>query len=257
MKKDTIVVFTDGASRGNPGAGGWGALVVDATIGKMYELGGREDNTTNNRMEMMAAREALNFIEQRELEGDPSALLRASIEINTDSAYLLNGITRWVFGWEKNGWKTKTGEPVLNQDLWRDISALNFRLGSKRTVEWNKVSGHSGLRGNERVDEIATKKADREQILLFVGSVNEYEKLIGGNIFDVTATTTKTKKKSASAGKKAYSYISIVDGKISVDKDWATCEKRVKGKSKTKFKKVFSLAEEKSLVAEWKNLARM
>jgi len=162
-----------------------------------------------------------------------------------------------VFGWEKNGWKTKTGESVLNQDLWKEIGALNFRLGQKNKIEWKKVSGHSGLRGNERVDEIATKKADGEHVLLFVGAIGEYEQLIGGNIFDVILAKTATKKKSKSSTKPAYSYVSIVDGKIAIDKDWASCEKRVKGKSKTKFKKVFSADEEKALVSEWKNLAHM
>ena len=248
MKNDTITIFTDGSSRGNPGPGGWGAIVIDNKIGKIWELGGKEDPTTNNRMEMMAAREALAFIESRKIEGD--------IEIHTDSAYLLNGITLWVFGWEKNGWKTKTDDPVLNQDLWKEISASTFRLKSKRTVFWKKVDGHSGLRGNERVDEIATMKADGEQVLLFSGSISNYEKLIGGNIFDVSPEKATTKKKSSSS-KKAYSYVSMVNGKIEVHKDWATCEKRVKGKSNTRFKKVGTTEEEDSLIAEWKKQAKV
>ena len=222
--------------------------MIDNKIGKVWELGGREDNTTNNRMEMMAVREALAFIESRKIEGN--------IEVHSDSAYLLNGITGWVFGWEKNGWKTKTGEPVLNQDLWKDISASNFRLKAKRKVDWKKVDGHSGLRGNERVDEIATMKADGEQVLLFSGSLLNYEKLVGGNIFDVSPEKASPKKKSKSI-KNAYSYISMVDGKIEVHKDWASCEKRVKGKSKTRFKKVATKEDEDSLIAEWKNQAKV
>ena len=248
MKTDTIVVFTDGSSRGNPGPGGWGAIVIDTKIGKVWELGGREDGTTNNRMEMMAAREALSFIESRKIEGD--------IEIHTDSAYLLNGITGWVFGWEKNGWKTKTGEPVLNQDLWKDIGALNFRLKLKRNVEWKKVSGHSGLVGNDRVDVIATSKADGVHELLFVGSLADHEKMIGGNVFDITEEKAGAKKKKTASSKKAFAYVSMVDGVIAIDTNWATCERRVKGHSNTKFKKVFSKDEQDSLVAEWKNLAQ-
>ena len=247
MKNDTIVVFTDGASRGNPGAGGWGALLIDNNLNKVWELGGREDNTTNNRMEMMAACEALLSIEKIKIEG--------SIEVHTDSAYLLNGITGWVFGWEKNGWKTKTGEPVLNQDLWKEISSVCVRLKQKHSIDWKKVSGHSGLRGNERVDEIATMKADGEKIALFIGGLSEYEKMLGGDIFDVTSEKAKPKKKSSSSGKKAYSYVSLVGGHVFADADWTTCEKRVKGKPKTKFKKVFSKDEEVSLIAEWKNIA--
>ena len=243
MKNDSIVVFTDGSSRGNPGPGGWGAVIVDNNTGKVWELGGREDNTTNNRMEMTAAKEALAFIESRKIEG--------TIEIHTDSAYLLGGVTGWVFGWEKNGWKTSTGDPVLNQDIWKELGALNFRLKSKRTVNWEKVSGHSGLRGNERVDEIATSSADNEQVLLFTGSVFEYMKLIGGGMFDVNPETA-TKKSSSS--KKAYSYVSMVNGKIEIDHDWDTCKKRVHGESNARYKKVVSAEEERSLIAEWKAL---
>ncbi len=245
MKNGLIVVFTDGSSRGNPGKGGWGAVVVDNNDGKVYELGGHEDNTTNNRMEMMAAREALSFIESRKIEGD--------VEIHTDSAYLLNGITGWVFGWEKNGWKTKTGEDVLNQDLWKELGALSFRLKLKKSISWEKVSGHSGLRGNERVDEIATKKADGESILLFVGDVFEYIKLIGGSMFDVSPENA-TKKSSSS--KKAHSYVSMIEGEVKIHKDWESCEARVKGKSNAKFKKVGSQEEEDALVVEWKSLAQ-
>jgi len=242
MKTDLIVVFTDGSSRGNPGPGGWATVIIANGIGKVWELGGHEDNTTNNRMEMMAAREALAFIESRKIEGD--------IEIHTDSAYLLNGITGWVFGWEKNGWKTKTGEPVLNQDLWKEIGALNFRMKLKRNISWEKVSGHSGLRGNERVDEIATQKADGEQVLLFTGSLIEYMKFSGGNIFDVLNDKKAKSKKQTT--KKAYSYVSMVDGVVKIDKDWASCEARVKGQSNARFKKVASQEEEDSLVGEWK-----
>src|SRR5205085_9649727 len=136
---------------GNAGAGGWGAIVIDRK-GKVTELGGREDHTTNNRMEMSAAREALAFVESHNLVG--------RVEIHADSAYLLQGVTGWMYGWEKNGWKTKTGEPVLNQDLWKDIGGLVFRHKQKREIEWKKVSGHSGLPGNERADGLATAAAD-------------------------------------------------------------------------------------------------
>ena len=117
MKENTIIVFTDGSSRGNPGPGGWGAVVIEAS-GKVVELGGREDMTTNNRMEIAAALGALAHIHTRGIAGD--------IEINTDSAYLLQGITMWVYGWEKNGWKTKTGDDVLNQDLWKRTLRAHF-----------------------------------------------------------------------------------------------------------------------------------
>jgi ribonuclease HI len=243
MKENTITIFTDGSSRGNPGRGGWGAVVI-AADGKVYELGGREDHTTNNRMEIAAALGALVHVESRKIAGN--------IEINTDSAYLLQGITMWVFGWEKNGWKTKTGDDVLNQDLWRELYSITYRLKHKQPITWNKVGGHIGLLGNERADLIATNMADKAGQLMYVGSLSEYEKLIGGSVFEGTSDDkiAVKKKKSKNAGP-AYSYVSRVGGKIETHKTWAECERRVKGKKGTKFKKVFSKAEEDSLKNEW------
>lgn len=248
MKDHTIIVFTDGSSRGNPGPGGWGAVVIDEH-GKVTELGGREDHTTNNRMEIAAALGALAHIESRTVPGD--------IEINTDSAYLLQGITMWVYGWEKNGWKTKTGDDVLNQDLWKELYAVTYRLKNKRSITWNKVGGHVGLLGNERADGIATAAADKVQQFLYVGPLSEYEKLIGGSVFSGTAdekVATK-KKKSSSKTSPPYSYVSLVNGSIRITKTWAECERRVKGKKGAKFKKVFSKDEESSLIREWSTVA--
>lgn len=241
--EEKIVVFTDGSSRGNPGPGGWGAVLVDPK-GKVTELGGWEDHTTNNRMELAAAQAALAYIEDRKIDGP--------IEIHTDSAYLLQGVTGWMYGWEKNGWKTKTGEPVLNQDLWKDIGARVFRLKQKREIDWKKVSGHTGHRGNERADVIATNSADKAQHLLFIGSLTDYETLLGGSLFDGTdeELVAKKKSKSRSTGP-AYSYVSMLGGLIETHKTWPECEKRVKGKPSARYKKVFSAEEERSLIQEW------
>jgi ribonuclease HI len=246
MKKGTITVFTDGSSRGNPGPGGWGALVIFPTIdgSKVTELGGREEHTTNNRMELMAAQQALSFIETRKIEG--------RIEMHTDSAYLLQGVVGWMYGWEKNGWKTKTGEDVLNQDIWKEIAALVFRLKLKHEIDWVKVSGHSGLRGNERVDEICTNAADKAQQILFVGALEAYEKFIGGSVFELVDDGIKAKKKkSSSKTGPAYSYVSMIGGLIQTHKTWVECEARVKGKKGAKYQKVFSKEEENNLIEEW------
>ncbi len=248
MKKDTITVFTDGSSRGNPGPGGWAAVILAQNFGgqggKVWELGGREDHTTNNRMEMTAAKEALSFIESHKLEG--------KIEMHTDSAYLLQGVTGWMYGWEKNGWKTKTGEDVSNQDLWKEIGALVFRLKLKNQIDWVKVAGHAGLRGNERVDEICTNEADHVQQEFFEGTLSDYEKMIGGSVFDVDESAVENKKeKKSKSSKPAYSYVSMIGGLIQLHKTWPECEARVKGKKGAKYKKVFSKEEEDALAQQW------
>jgi ribonuclease HI len=243
----SITVFTDGSSRGNPGPGGWGAIVI-AKLGKtgeakVIELGGRDDHTTNNRMELMAAIESLRMIRERKLEGD--------IEIHSDSAYVLNGITKWVYGWERNDWQTKEKQSVLNQDLWAALLELERVLKLKQDIKWTKVEGHSGLRGNERVDEIATEFADKKFVLLFSGSEKDYIKLLGADMFHVGETAVKKKSKSKSSSAKAFSYVSLVGGVIYVDATWAECEKRVKGK-KARFKKALSKENEAAIIADFR-----
>jgi ribonuclease HI len=242
--KKNILIFTDGSSRGNPGPGGWGAIVVvpEGEAFRVKELGGREAPTTNNHMELMAAREALTFVEKK-------ADKTTEVTIFIDSAYLINGITGWVFAWEKNNWMTKTKEPVLNKDLWTDLLALVFRMNKKSSLVWEKVEGHAGYYGNERADIIATSYADSEQVLLFSGELSAYEKLIGGKLTDKDEAVVKKKKTSSS--KKAFSYVSYVDGTAYVDASWDACEKRVKGMKGVKYKKVFSKEEEESLIEAW------
>jgi ribonuclease HI len=134
-------IYTDGACSGNPGPGGWGTVVYFRDDGR-HEMGGGEGHTTNNRMEMQAAVAALEFYVNSG-QTQPIALY-------TDSEYVKNGITKWIRGWKSKGWKGSTGKPVLNQDLWEQLDALN----SSR-VDWRYVRGHSGDEGNERCDTIA------------------------------------------------------------------------------------------------------
>ena len=135
--------YTDGACSGNPGPGGWGVILVARDGGtelKRRELNGGEAQTTNNRMELMAAISALEALER------PSA-----ITVVTDSAYVKDGITKWVHGWKRNGWKTSAKKPVKNEDLWQ---ALDAAVGRHR-VTWEWVKGHAGHPENERADELA------------------------------------------------------------------------------------------------------
>jgi ribonuclease HI len=132
------VIYTDGACSGNPGPGGWGAVLRYGS--HLREMHGGERSTTNNRMELMAAIRALE------------ALTRPSkVQLYTDSTYVLNGITKWLAGWERNGWKTASRKPVKNVDLWQNLAAAM----KPHEVEWHWVKGHNGDPGNERADELA------------------------------------------------------------------------------------------------------
>ena len=138
-----LVAYTDGACSGNPGPGGWGALLVaskDGAVVKERELKGGAAETTNNRMELLAAICALEALER------PSKLT-----IVTDSAYVKGGITAWLHGWKRNGWKTATRKPVKNDDLWRRLDTAQAR----HDVEWEWVKGHAGHPENERADALA------------------------------------------------------------------------------------------------------
>ena len=143
MSAPRLFAFTDGACSGNPGPGGWGALLQareGEAVSRERELSGGERLTTNNRMELMAAIAALEALER------PSA-----ITIVTDSAYVKGGLTGWIHGWKRNGWRTADKKPVKNEDLWRRLDAA----AQRHTVTWEWVKGHAGHPENERADELA------------------------------------------------------------------------------------------------------
>lgn len=140
MNADTIYIYSDGACKGNPGAGGWGALLV--TDGHRKEICGGEANTTNNRMEMTAVIRALESLKR------PS-----TVEVHTDSQYVQKGISEWMTGWKRRNWRTADGKPVKNQDLWLQLDALS----QLHRIEWKWVRGHNGHPENERADELANQ----------------------------------------------------------------------------------------------------
>ena len=138
-----VQAFTDGACSGNPGPGGWGAVL--RWRGTEKELKGGEAQTTNNRMELMAAIAALESLKRP-----------LPVDLYTDSQYLRLGITGWIHGWKKNGWKTADKKPVKNRDLWERLDAV----AARHDIEWRWVKGHSGVPGNERVDALANAAID-------------------------------------------------------------------------------------------------
>jgi ribonuclease HI len=136
----SVVIYTDGACRGNPGPGGWGALLKYGD--QVRELTGGEPDTTNNRMEMTAAIQALEALKA------PCA-----VTLFTDSTYVMKGLTEWLPGWKRRGWKTAAGAPVKNQDLWQRLDAACQR----HRIEWRWVKGHAGDPGNEAADDLANR----------------------------------------------------------------------------------------------------
>ena len=135
---DDVTIYTDGACSGNPGPGGWGAILTAGA--HMREISGGEPNTTNNRMEMMAAIRALEALKRP-----------CRVALHTDSQYLRQGITEWLSGWKARGWRTASKSPVKNEDLWRELDAARAR----HTVSWHWVKGHAGHPMNERADALA------------------------------------------------------------------------------------------------------
>jgi ribonuclease HI len=135
-----IDIYTDGACSGNPGPGGWGAILRHGDTEK--ELFGGEGLTTNNRMEMMAVIEALRALKQP-----------VTARVHTDSQYVQKGISEWIHGWKRRGWKTAAKEPVKNEDLWRELD----RLAAQHSIEWIWVKGHAGHVENERADVLARR----------------------------------------------------------------------------------------------------
>ena len=148
---DSVVkIYTDGACKGNPGVGGWGALLE--INGTEKELFGGERLTTNNRMEMLAVIRALEALKRR-----------CTVQLHTDSKYVQQGISEWIHGWKKNGWRTSAKKPVKNDDLWKVLDVL----AQQHDIQWLWVKGHAGHHGNERADELANRGVES------VGSVGQ------------------------------------------------------------------------------------
>jgi ribonuclease HI len=232
------IVFTDGAAKGNPGPGGWGAIVITPE-GTVAELGGGSPHTTNNKMELSGAIAALEHVADRE----------GPVAVYTDSTYVIQGITKWVWGWRKKNWKTAQGGDVLNRDLWERLLAAVGARGSKG-VDWRWVRGHVGTPGNERVDEIAVSFALQKPTPLYRGPIAGYTPDIL-RVPDETVLPKRTATSSAGVRAKGAApwYLSVVDGVPMRHATWAECESRVKGRSGARFKKSTSAADE---IATWR-----
>lgn len=243
VKKDkweSFLVFADGACKGNPGPGGYGSIIVTPD-GWVRELGGSDGQTTNNRMELMGAIAALDWLA---ISGKPGA-----VDLHTDSVYVIRGITQWVWAWRSRDWKTAEGKDVVNPDLWKRLMAIVAKRGKENPVRWHHVRGHSGIPGNERVDEIATSFATSGRSRLYDGPLLQY----GVAIHDIPEDTSVPEMRPKAAGPKAkaHSYLSLIGRTPMRHATWADCERRVKGQSGAKFKKAMSPAEEAGILASW------
>jgi len=218
--KSNPIVFCDGACSGNPGPGGWGAIVSHGE--DVVELGGRQEKTTNNQMELTGAIEALVYLKD----------IPGKVEINTDSTYVIKGITQWIHGWRKRGWVSMENKPVANRELWERLSEVASARG-RGNISWNYVAGHSGNAGNDRVDQIAVSYSQNKPVPLYSGPAADYK---------VSLEKTAPFKTI---------YLSLVDNEPQRHATWAECESRVKGKKGAKYKKILSAAEEKTVLAGW------
>lgn len=234
---DFVAIYTDGACSGNPGPGGWGAVIVTPDA-KIVELGGGEKPTTNNRMEVRAALEALKR----------ARLFQEPVMLYTDSTYLIRGITQWIWGWRRKGWVTAEGAEVLNRDLWEELSRVIAARPPEGKVEWQYIRGHTGNAGNERCDRIAVAFSQGKYVDLYQGPLAGYPV---ADILDFPEPGPLPEMKPKAEKKVAYSYLSTVDGVTTRHRDWPSCERRVKGRSGARFKKAGTADEEQRILTEW------
>jgi ribonuclease HI len=190
-------------------------------------------------MELRAAIEGL-----KRLRGTPGP-----VALFTDSSFIINGVTKWVWNWQRNNWKTQDGKDVLNQELWKELAELVQARGSANKVSWNHVPGHAGIPGNERVDEIAAAFTQGRDIFLYDGPKQNYEI----DLADLKPRKDLTSMAAAKARSKAtaYSYLSLVGQVPKRHRTWAECEQRVRGQTGAKFQKTLSAEDEAEILRKW------
>ncbi|HWC57519.1 MAG TPA: ribonuclease H, partial [Candidatus Paceibacterota bacterium] len=195
MTKKDLIIYTDGASRGNPGPGGWAAIIF--ADGQVMEIAGAATKATNNQMELAAVEAVLS---------DGGALSwKGPVVVHSDSAYVINGLTQWVKGWEHNGWMTRAKTPVENKALWQRLSGCAKEYGTR--LRFEKVKGHAGEMYNERCDALAVAYALGEKPHLFSGKEKDYETFLKDSGATVKRTVSK-KVKPKKDSRTPYAYVS-------------------------------------------------
>ena len=240
----SLVIYTDGACSGNPGPGGWGTIVL-LPNDMVIELGAGEFSTTNNQMELTAVIEGLICINQ-----NIKTNYVDKVFIFTDSVYVIRGITQWIFGWMRSGWKNKEGQDIANQDHWQRLHKIVSELKTKKiTLDWNYIRGHQGDKGNERCDQIAVAFSKKYSIELFEGRLKSY--FFDLRQFPNSEPLPEMKSKVAPDPNKKSWYIVVNGTQKLTFTTWSQCEAAVKGRSGVKFKKVSSEEEEKKILEQW------
>ena len=169
QSKDKIIIYTDGAAKGNPGRAGWGAVImlhndklkVESKKFKVIEIGESIEHATNNQMELTAPIEAMKYIKKHLPRLGKAGKINANLEIVSDSKYVILGITEWIFNWQKNNWRNAAKKPVVNRELWEELYGLVQEFRPK----WTYVKGHNEDKYNERADLIATSFAEGESVI--------------------------------------------------------------------------------------------
>ena len=234
-----VIIYTDGACKGNPGPGGWG-VVFSGPDGIIREVGAHIPQTTNNRMEMQAVLEGLKL----------ARAFSCPVTVLTDSSYVISGMCSWTRGWIKNGWLTAAGREVLNKDLWQQLLAA----ASDIQVRYIHVRGHTGVPGNERADQIASGFAESANMKqLFAGPLTDYslDLSFGGVGYAAGQKNIKGSRAAGIAKRSESYYISLVEGNLKRHESWKSCQMATCGVSGAKFRKVKSREEENQILKSW------
>jgi len=233
------MIFTDGASKGNPGPAGWGAVI--SRNGRVEELGAHVDRATNNQMELTAVIAALAH-----LEGEDA--WKAPICVYTDSMYIKNGATEWIQQWIDRGWKRADGGPVQNKQRWKSL----YNRMKTFDIDFKKVPAHSGIPGNVRADAIARRFAEEEDPDCFTGSLVDYNRI---HEIDLRDTTTQlsfdTSAQNDTHDTQDSFYLSLVDDEIRKHASWESTKERVDGVSSARYQKVKDTEDARRVLIDW------